>query len=108
METNQKITAGEVVSSTRKYSNINDGTRLFNIEADVNIQNGKVTNFNSGTLTRKEANAYGNANFSAGNNLDYFAFNSNGLNASEVKDALDAIMDFMSNVKENVESLETE
>lgn len=103
-----KVTAGEVVSSTRKYSNVDDTTRVFNIKADVNIQNGKVANINEGSLNLKDSDAYKNANFSCGQNMSYFAFNSNGLTMTEIQEAVTAILTFITDVDKNVESLNEE
>lgn len=99
-----KVTAGEVVSATVKYTNFDDEARRFNISADVNIQNKKATNFNTGVVSKIAEADYGNANFSAGQDLNYFSFNSNGLKDVEVKAALDDTLAFIANVQKSVES----
>lgn len=102
-----KVTAGQVVSATVKYTNLDDETRKFDISADVNIQDKKVTNFNSGVVSKKESVDYGNANFGAAQDLSYFSFNSNGLNMEETKEAVSSVLAFIEDVKENVESHNT-
>lgn len=105
MATNEiKVTAGEVVSSTRKYSNTEDGKRVFDIKADVNISNGKVTNFSNGSLVKRDKPDHeGNANFSSGIDYNYFSFNSGNLSAEETKEAVLAVLQFMSDVEQVAE-----
>lgn len=99
-----KVTAGEVVSETVRYTNKDDDSRIFDITADVYIQDKKVTNFNQGSLTKTDSQNYGSANFNAGSNLNYFNFNSNGFNEDEVKQAVNDVLVFISKVEENIES----
>lgn len=103
-----KVTAGKVVSATREYSNFNDSDRKYNISVEVNIQNGKATGFNSGNVSRKDSTVFGNANFNAGENLNYFSFNVNGFSASEITEAIEEVISFIENVKINVENSHTE
>ena len=98
-KTDTKVTPGEIVSSTRKYSNKDDSSRRFDISADVNIQNGSVTNFNNGQLTADNSKS---ANFSKGEG--WFAFNSSQLEGSDLKEAFEATLDFIQNVNDNVNS----
>ena len=100
-----KVTAGAVVSSTRKYSNEDDATRVFNISADVNIRNGKVENINSGSLVTKESTNIGSANFSCGNDFNYFSFNSNNMPVENTKEAFNAVLQFVKDVESDVASL---
>lgn len=104
----KKVTAGQVVSATVKYTNLDDESRKFNISADVNIQDKKVTNFNSGTVVKKDTTDYGNANFNAGQGLTYFGFSSNNLNAEELKEAIGATLAFIADVEKNVETYNVE
>lgn len=101
-----KVTAGEVVSATRKYSNKDDADRRFNISADVNIRNGNAVHFNNGSLTSVVEPASGSANFSKGEG--WFSLNANNLTDNEAKEAFDAILDFIAYVNEDVESIPVE
>lgn len=101
---NTKVTAGEIVSSTRKYSNAEDENRKFNISVDVIIKDGKATNFNSGTFSRTDTDSYGNGNFNCGSNLSFFSFNTNGLSLEETKEAFNAVYSFIEGVNADVES----
>lgn len=105
---NTKITVGNIVSSTRKYSNVDDAERVFNIHAEVNIKEGKTVGFNLGTLNRKNSDTYGNATFNCGQDVNHFSFNSNGLSKEEIKEAVNAIVDFINEVDKNVEELNEE
>lgn len=106
--TDSKVTAGAIVSATVKYTNFDDASRTFNISAEVNIQDKKVTNFNSGSISKKDSTDYNNANFSAGKGLNYFSFNSNNLSAEDVKEAIIATLGFIADVEENVDSAKVE
>lgn len=101
-----KVTAGEIVSATRQYSNKDDANRKFNITADVSIKNGKVINFNNGSLIVLDVPATGSANFSQGEG--WLSFNTNNLTDEEVKEAFDATLVFMNDVRNNVDSLPIE
>lgn len=101
-----KVTAGDIVSATRRYSNKDNADRKFNISADVNIQNGKAVNFNNGSVTKKDEPVNGSANFSKGEG--WLSFNSNNLSDAETKSAFSDVMDFMSDVESNVESIPVE
>lgn len=103
-----KVTAGEVVSATVKYTNLDDDSRKFNISADVNIQNKKATGFNSGAVAKKDSTDYSNATFSAGQDFNYFSFNSNNLKEGDIKEALEETLAFIANVQKNVESYNVE
>lgn len=102
--TENKVTAGEVVSATQKFTNYEDSSRRFNISVEAIIRDKKVSIFNSGALTSRDISSRGNANFSCGENLNFFAFNSNDLTAAEIKEAVDAVIAFIEDVKETVET----
>lgn len=102
MATNTNVTAGDFVSATRKYSNKDNAERLFNISADVNIANGKVTSINNGSLTKASEPTNGSANFSKGEN--WISYNANNLSDSDAKQAFDAILEFVKDVEESVTS----
>ena len=102
MATNTNVTAGDFVSATRKYSNKDNAERLFNISADVNIANGRVTNFNNGSLTKASEPTNGSANFSKGEN--WISYNANNLSDNDSKEAFEAVIDFVKDVNESVTS----
>ena len=97
-----KVTPGEVVSSTRKYSNKDNTTRKYIICADVDIRNGKAVNFSNGSLITKDVPTSGSANFSKGEN--WFNFNANNLSEEDTKGAFDAVMEFIEDVTKDIES----
>lgn len=96
-----KVTMDGLVSATLKYSNKDDSNRTFDISADVNISNGKVTNYNNGNVLKKDGTS-GNANFSAGNEGDYFNFNANNWDKETVLKAMESIYAFMEKVSESI------
>lgn len=100
------VTAGEVVSATRKYSNKDNAGRKFNISADVNISNGKVTSINNGTFTKADEPTNGSGNFSKGEN--WMSVNFNNFSEYSIKEAFEAILDFEKDVNESVNSLSEE
>lgn len=99
-----KVTAGEVVSATVKYTNKDDEARKFDITADVNIADKKVTNFNNGELRKRDNVDFTNANFSSSGDYTYLNYNCNQLTAEESKEAFTAIYEFMEDVNKNVTS----
>lgn len=103
---NTNVTAGDFVSATRKYSNKDNTQRKFNITADVNIANGKVTAFNNGSLTKVDEPTNGSGNFSKGEN--WMSFNSNNLSDNDSKEAFEALIDFVKDVNESVTSMPEE
>lgn len=102
----KKVTAGDVVSATVKYTNKDNADRKFDISADVNISNGKVTNFNNGELRKKDSSEFSNANFNSSGDNAYFNYNCNNLSEEESKEAFVAIYDFISDVNRSVTTKE--
>lgn len=100
------VTAGDYVSATRKYSNKDNSERKFNISADVNIADGKVTNVNNGSVTKIDEPTNGSANFSKGEG--WVSFNANNLSEKDTREAFEAAMDFVKDVNESVTSMEAE
>lgn len=98
-----KVTAGDVVSATIKFTNKDDVDRKFDISAEVNIQDKNIVSYNNGYVTIKDSQDNGNANFNAGTDFNYFSFNSNGFNALDVKEAVGAVITFIEDVKTNIE-----
>lgn len=48
--TDSKVTVGEIVSATVKYSNKDDASRVYDISADVRIENGTAQSFDNGMV----------------------------------------------------------
>lgn len=94
-----KVTAGEVVASTQKYSNVDDDSRLYDIVVDVNIQNGKPVNFNNGTVTAREGGNGYLASFNSGENYQYFGFSAGNSDAEEIKALVGLVLEFIDNVE---------
>lgn len=103
---NTNVTAGDIVSATRKYSNKDNEGRLFNISADVNIKGNKASAFNNGQVVKKDEPTNGSANFSKGES--WMSFNSNNLSDEETSQAFIASMDFMKDVEDSVTSQSAE
>ena len=102
------VTAGDFVAATRKYSNKDEEGRKFDISADVNISNGKVTSFSNGMLVKREDPSYGTGNFSRGDGDTWMSFNLSNFNISESKEAFNAVLDFVEAVNEDVKSQSVE
>lgn len=103
MQNNLKVTAGDYVSATRKYSNREDDSRKFDINANVNIAYGKVTNFTNGSLVKREDPTNGSATFSKGES--WISFNVNNMTEEEAREAFNAVADFFEAVNSSVELL---
>lgn len=99
----QKVTAGELISATVKYNNNDDANRAFNIEAEVSINNGTVTNFNSGVVRRKnEENGANVATFGSWSDNQLNVDFQNLSTREESLQILTAIYDFRTDVKNTV------
>lgn len=99
MADNDKITQGETISSTVIYSNRNDKSRIFDISANVRIQDGKVENIEGGSVSPKDSETgYGSAHFSCGRDLSYFHFNSTSMNEDSIKQAVSDVIAFIREV----------
>lgn len=98
-KTNNKVTAGEIISATQRFSNIGDPDRKYDISADVNFDNGKVQNFNTGVVKPVGEEGMKQASFNASASLSYFNFSTNSVEAADIKDYLDAALNFMAEVK---------
>lgn len=107
---NNNVTAGEVVSATVRYTNEDDSTREFNIKADVNITNKEVSSFNSGEVRKlNEEMGMTLATFNAsGNTASYFNISFNNATDEEMNKILSAVISFVKDVKENVDSKNAE
>lgn len=105
----QSVAADKLVSATVKYTNKGDAARVYDISANVRIQNGKVTNFESGEVQKIQ-----NENTSADMPMEHATFNSYGSNSlhldindgdeTEAQNILTAIYAFMAEVKAHVNS----
>lgn len=84
-------------SANVRYNNANDEARVFDIEANVNIQGGNVNGFEGGIV---KENGLQVATFTMwGTNLNP---SFQGMEASKMCEVLMAINEFIASVKENV------
>lgn len=93
----QKVQSVTLNSANVRYNNAVDESRTFDIESNVNIQNGNANSFDGGVVKQNDVVL---ATFSMwGTNLNPSFQN---LEASEMCEVLMAINDFIAAVKENV------
>ena len=86
-------------SANVRYNNANDEKRVYDIEANVNIQGQNVYGFESGVIKKEDVQI---ATFSMwGENLNP---SFQGLSATEMCAVLMAINEFIDSVKQNVET----
>lgn len=52
-----KVTAGQILSATVKYNNNDDASRVYDISANVRIENGTAQSFDSGEVRAKGSTA---------------------------------------------------
>lgn len=98
----QNVTADKLISATVKYSNKDDSARVFDITANVRIENGNVSNFENGEVKNLVNDGMGNvATFNAygEKNLNLYIQNAD---ETEAQSILTAIYAFMADVKANV------
>lgn len=103
---NTNVTAGDFLSITRKYSNKDKEGRIFDVSADVNIANGKVTAFQNGSFTKTDDPSKGSGNFTKSEN--WLSFNANNLADAEMSLAFNSVMEFTKDVAESVKSMPEE
>lgn len=101
-----KITAGDIVSAVRKFSNRDDETRKFDISLEANIYQGKVTNINNGIVKGTGEDSTGSATFNLGEGFSYFGFSSNNYDAETIQEAVLAVVDFVQELKAIVNPIE--
>lgn len=106
--TNQPVTADQLISATVKYSNRDDANRVFDITANVRIENGIVNNFDSGEVKKHTESSdatdgmapnVASFNFYGEKNLNLYI---NNATVTEAKEILSAIYAFVADVKANV------
>lgn len=102
--TDQKVSAGELISATVRYNNYDDANRAYDIEGDVNINGRKVQGFSNGRVKKHDVeNAAELANFNSwGENQLQIIFQNIG--KSDAVLILPAVYDFMADVKTTVET----
>lgn len=104
---NQNVTAENLISATVKYSNKDDANRVYDISANVRIDNGTVRSFESGDVRKMESdtdNADGMpnmANFSS-YGTKALSLNYENVDEEDAKAILSAVYAFMTDVKKNV------
>lgn len=104
---NENVTAGKTVSATVQYSNLNDSARLFDIAAEVNISEEKVTGFQNGVARLREepTDVTGNVPVVSfgGNPENYFNIGLTYIGEDKALQAMTAIYEFMASVRHSVE-----
>ena len=103
---NKSVTADELVSATVKYSNKDDSSRVYDITANVNIQNGQVSSFDNGEIRSVVgevgeglASIVGTFSSYSERNLN---LNINDANDVQGKNILEAVYAFMADVRSAV------
>lgn len=103
--TSQTVTAENLLSATVRYSNKDDASRVYNITANVNIQNAQVSSFDSGEVRKIDSND----NDGMGYVATFSSYSPRSLNIniadadeSEGKSIMSAIYAFMMDVKSTV------
>lgn len=104
---NQSVTADQLISATVRYSNKDDANRVYDITANVRIENGTVQTFDGGEVKKRSAspesadNAEVVSSFSSyGQKQLNIYFNS--LKETVATDVLSAVYVFMEDVEANV------
>lgn len=100
MAENKSVTAGQVMSATVKYSNRDDESRAYDIEADVNISSGRVNSIVSGSVRRFTEDGAMQQNIADFQRYDMLNLNANfyGISDEEKMEILSAVLGFMSEV----------
>lgn len=104
----QNVTAENLLSATVKYSNKDDVNRVYDISANVRIENGLVNNFDGGEVRTLSASE-DNVNLMGNNVATFNSYGEKSLNlyinnadATEASSILSSIYAFMADVKANV------
>lgn len=96
------VTAGQTISATIRYSNKDASARVYDIEADVNISEDKVSNFNNGTVRDKGSDTMVTlCNFS-GMPTSYFSLGFSEVDKEKAQKILEAIYSFIGDVEASV------
>lgn len=90
------VTFGDI---STQVSNKDAEGRKFNINGNAKINDGKFVGLDGGNFTKVDGNGNGWFSFNQSNS---FSFNCNGFNATEIEEAIKAVMDFYEEVKEAV------
>lgn len=102
--TADKVTAGDIVSATVKYSNQDDASREFDIFANVSITGKDVSSIDGGIVNNKGGNisvATFNCGADANNYCNIYFTNVKSEKAQQITGA---IYSFVKDVLENVKS----
>lgn len=102
---NQKVSADELISATVKYTNRDDATRQYDLEAEVYIQSSNVQSFNGGSVRKydneNDISAMNVADFNSPSETE-LTVNFHGVDDTARKNILKAVLDFMADVKASV------
>lgn len=110
MPTSYNVTPDGVKSATIGYSNKNESGREWDINADVQISDGKVSNYGNGEIRRtridEETGNIPTANFNSSVGGSYFSITFSNATPEQRVEMLNAIETFMQSVAENVKNYE--
>lgn len=87
-------------SSNELFNNLNDGSRVYDIEANVNVADGSVNNVDGGNV-RKSGYQVANFNWWSENHLNIVY---QGVNVDERNAINEAVDAFINEVKESVKA----
>lgn len=87
-------------STSSRYSNLSDDGRVFNISADVRMDEGMTPVFSNGNVQKREDVTFGFGTFNCSDSN--FNCNFNNYSQTEAKDAVDAILAFVNDVKDEI------
>lgn len=102
METKNTVTAGQVLSATVRYSNMDDAARKYDISAEVSIHGGTVTSIDGGQAHLVEGGETAATFSSYGDNNLSLSLGSTG--KATVIEVSEAVCDFMQAVKDSLEA----
>ena len=100
----EKVTQEKVISSTIQYSNASNSDRIFDIAADVSIQNYEPIGYSNGILRQRDADPMSSkiASFSSDGKM-WLNISLSNFNKEESVVVLEAVYAFMDGVKASVE-----
>lgn len=105
--TSSNVTQGDIISMTRKYSNTEDSSRIFDIECEAVINGNEITHFNNGSVKERGV-LHSCASFSAfGDTQRHCSFSFSELTPEKSNEVMNAVHDFFNAVKADVETSKT-
>lgn len=89
-----------VNSSNELYNNLNDESRVYDIEANVNVANGEVNNVDAGSV-EKDGSHVANFNWWS---VNHMGITYQGVNVEERNAINEAVDAFINEVKESIKA----